>query len=469
MITLVFFAALTADASDFRAGAAASNITPHMGVPLDGTIMQTGPAKQVHDELWARCMVLSDGTTTLAIIVVDSTMISTDVHEAAKKRIESELGIPQQNICISATHTHSAPRVITGLVDDDLHRDYLDWVVVRIADGVRRAHNNLVTAEIGWGSFDEPRFVHNRRWFVKNGAESPFGETGEKVKMNPGANRDNLDRPAGPVDSEVFVMALRRAEDRQPIAIMGNYGLHYVGGVPGGSVSADYFGAYAGQVQKQWMADRLDPPFVGLMSNGTSGDVNANDFSGERKKYLPYERMNSIAGSLAEDTGQVLESLNWQTDASLDAAAIDLTLSVRKPDAERMDWADKAKAPDDTRLRLTRPQIYAREALFLADYPDAVTIPLQAFRIGKLAITQSPCETFAETGLGIKAESPFQGNTFTIELANGYAGYLPPEEQFEYGGYETWPARSSFLEPGAEGKIREGLLDLLTELKQRAE
>jgi hypothetical protein len=62
-----------------------------------------------------------------------------------------------------------------------------------------------------------------------------------------------------------------------------------------------------------------------------------------------------------------------------------------------------------------------------------------------------------------KKQSPFK-KTFTIELANGYGGYLPPARQHELGGYETWPARSSFLEVDAAKKIKQELLSMLQEL-----
>jgi hypothetical protein len=100
----------------------------------------------------------------------------------------------------------------------------------------------------------------------------------------------------------------------------------------------------------------------------------------------------------------------------------------------------------------------------LADYPDRYALPLQALRIGDIAVAAAPCEIFAETGLAIKAGSTFE-NTFTIELANGYSGYLPTPQEHEWGGYETWAARSSHLEVGAEPKIRAMLLELLDSLK----
>ncbi|HVJ67732.1 MAG TPA: hypothetical protein VM510_07105, partial [Caulifigura sp.] len=107
--------------------------------------------------------------------------------------------------------------------------------------------------------------------------------------------------------------------------------------------------------------------------------------------------------------------------------------------------------------------IYARETVLLAKYPPQVKSLLQAFHIGDLALVSSPCETFCETGLAIKADSPFKP-TFVVELANGYNGYLPTPEHHAWGGYETWRARSSYLAVDAEPKIRGALLELLKKL-----
>ena len=108
----------------------------------------------------------------------------------------------------------------------------------------------------------------------------------------------------------------------------------------------------------------------------------------------------------------------------------------------------------------------AREALELAKFPPKKSLRLQAIRIGDLGIAAIPCEVFAETGLAIKAESQFEA-AFTIELANGYNGYLPTPQQHEWGGYETWPARSSYLEVEAEPKIRSVVLELLRKVAEK--
>lgn len=449
-------------AAEFRAGAAKADITPELGVSLDGTISQNGPVTAIHDRLHARCLVLDDGETKLAFAIVDNTMISGSIIDAAKRLIEEQTGIPGSHVIIAATHTHSTPRAVVGLKNEASHRDYLDSLPAAIAKGVSEAEERLAPAEIGWGRGKEERHVHCRRWFVE-GIEkrpNPFGKVGETVGMNPG--RAGLIKPAGPVDPEVFVLSVRDA-DGKPLALLANYGLHYVGGTGGGQVSADYFGAFAVKVQQLLGADE---GFAGIMSNGTSGDVNANDLSNPPEKSAPYERIDLIAGHLAEEAHRVYQTVEHRREIRLGAAETVLELAVRKPDAERLGWARETAAPPDAKLRLTRPQVYAREALALADFPDTVPVRLQAFRIGDLGVTAIPNEVFAETGLAIKAASPFP-DTFTIELANGYHGYLPTPEQHKFGGYETWPARSAYLELDAETKIRQAAVELLRKLMGR--
>jgi hypothetical protein len=67
---------------------------------------------------------------------------------------------------------------------------------------------------------------------------------------------------------------------------------------------------------------------------------------------------------------------------------------------------------------------------------------------------------FVEIGLELRKKSPLK-HTFTVELANGYNGYLPTPEQHRKGGYETWRARSSYLEVNTSKHITRTLLGLL--------
>lgn len=454
-----------APARRLLAGAATSNITPGLDVILDGPIMQIGPGKHVHDELHARCLVLDDGTTRIAFAVCDVTMIGTEIVQDAKRLIEAATGLAPDHILISATHTHSAPRAIEmGL--GEVNRHYHEFLAHRIADGIRRAINQLAPAKVGWGRGQKPDYVFNRRWFVKAELEppNPFSGPADQVATNPPPA--SIIRPAGPVDPELFVLSVQHADGR-PLALLANYGLHYVGGLSPGHISADYFGVFADRIEQLLGADRQDPPFVGIMSNGTSGDVNNVDLRDALRARASYGRMCEVADGIAQETVKIMRGIRYRDWVPLSVRTSVLEVGVRRPDEARMQWAREVSTHAKSDQRMSRPAIYAREALQLAKYPPTARLTLQAFRIGELGIGAAPCEIFAETGLAIKRHTPLEA-TFIVELANGYGGYLPTPEQHGWGGYETWPARSAFLEVGAEPKIRAGILALFQYLKDAA-
>lgn len=447
----------------FRAGAATSNITPRLGTSING-YFNDRLAAHIHDELHARCLVLDDGQNRVAIVVCDSCMISREVLDAAKRQIETKYGLAPDHVLISATHTHTAP-ASAAVFQSEPDARYLDFLVGRIADGVGRAIHNLAPARIAWGVGQEPNEVFNRRWKMKPGTvpPTPFGGTNDVVRMNPPIASPDLVEPAGPTDPAVTVVSLQ-SPDGRPIALLANYSLHYVGTGEDWEVSADYYGAFADRITQLLGADRLDPPFVALLSNGTSGDINNINFRKKRPPQAPYERMRAVAGVVASEAHRVCGTLQYQDWVPLDVRQTELKLGVRLPSPEDVTRAQAILAKAEGKELKTTEQAFARETVVMKDYPKEVPLIIQALRVGELGIAAVPCEVFAETGLAIKQHSPFKP-TFTIELANGYDGYLPTPEQHRLGGYETWRARSSFLEPQAAPKIFDTLMDLFRQLQ----
>ena len=92
----------------FRSGAATANITPFLGGGIVGNYGTPPPAAHVHDELHARCLVLDDGTTMLAFIIVDNIGLNRVLIDEVKRLIQEESNIPRENLLVSATHTHSS-------------------------------------------------------------------------------------------------------------------------------------------------------------------------------------------------------------------------------------------------------------------------------------------------------------------------------------------------------------------------
>jgi neutral ceramidase len=447
------------------AGAAASNITPPLGSQIVGG-WEPIPATHVHDELYARCLVLDDGATRIAIVVVDNVGIPRHLFDAAKKLVEAETGLPKERMLMSATHTHSAAsaRGEQPLTRDERLDDYQQFVARRIADGVRRALNNLEPARVGWAIGQAPEHVFNRRWYLKEGtpAPNPFGGY-DKVQMNPGSG-PHLDRPAGPIDPEVSFLSVQ-ARDGRPIALLANYSLHYVGGVRGADISADYFGIFAARLTELIGARDEDRPFVAMMSNGTSGDVNNINFRNPGKRYPPYEKMRIVGNAVAAEVYKKYQTVEYQDWVPIAMLQTELPIRFRVPTGQQLSYARQVQAkPESEKPHNNREKIYAERVLAMANYPPELPMILQSVRIGDLGIGAIPAEVFVEIGLELKQKSPF-GQTFVMSLANGSYGYLPTPEHHTLGGYETWLGTNR-VEVEASRKITDQLLKMFNQLSR---
>ena len=450
----------------FRAGAATSNITPPLDKPVIGG-WNSPPATHVHDELYAKCLVLDDGKTRLVFAVCDNLGISREVYDKAKQIINDKTGIPIKNIMMCATHTHSSitARSTNRLRQDKELSSYQQFLVSRISDGVRRAVNNLEPARIGSGCAQEPTQVFNRRYFMKPGVPvpNPFGGQ-DKVVMNPGRGNPNILKAAGPTDPQIAFLSVKSITGR-PIALLANYSLHYVGTSQRGVISADYFGVFADRVRQLLGADRNDPPFVGILTNGTSGDINNIDWLHKpQKRFAPYEKMQQVADLVAGAVYKAHEKLIFHNWVKLNALQNELTLAVRKPTGKQISYAQMIlEKPEDAKPYHRHEKVYARRTFQMQDTPAEISVVLQTFSIGNLGICAIPFEVFVEIGLEMKAKSPFE-QTFTISHANGSYGYLPTAAQHELGGYETWLG-TNMVEIQAAPKIVRMLISMFSRMK----
>ena len=147
----------------------------------------------------------------------------------------------------------------------------------------------------------------------------------------------------------------------------------------------------------------------------------------------------------------------------MSAAFKNVTLGVRKPSAAEVEAAKEIVSQTDYRLITPNQEamvkIYAREQVLLNEYPDTIEFPVQALKIGDITIGALGGEFFAETGLALKKEIS-TGKYFTITMANGYIGYIPPAHEIEKGGYETWRCRSSHVKGEGERLVRNTLCEM---------
>lgn len=445
-----------------RAGAAAMDITPQeWPVRLIGNFGIT-MSQSAHDPLHVRAIVIEEANVRLAIALIDSCYVKREVMDRAKQLASKQTGIPVNRMLISATHTHSAPPSLTNK-PDSIESRYVDRIVNQAAAAIATANQRLQPAVIGYSVRMVPEELNNRRWFMREGSipPSPYGDTTDKARMNPPAGSKDLVFPAGTVDPGFSVVSIRSTAGK-PIAILANYSLHYVGGIGGNQVSADYFGEFS-----RLVAEKLapgDPNFVAMITNGTSGDVNNTSFVQPRPRAEPFQRIREVATKMADHAVEMSAAINHQNVAPVRVAQRELRLKFRKPTPEQLAFSKAALQEPDIKKLPSRAKDYAERAIALNNGPEFADLILQAVRIGPIGIAAIPCEVFTEIGLTIKELSPFR-QTFTIELANGHYGYLPTPRHYALGGYETWLGTNN-LEPDSAPRITKTILSLLDEVNR---
>ena len=442
----------------FRAGAFAIDITPlELPVLVNGGV-QERVVNQIHDPLHARCLVLDDNTVQLAIVVVDSCIIPRSLADKAKALATKDTGIASEHILISATHTHSAPSVY-GCLGTDRDERYAKWLPGKIAEGIRNAQKNLQPARVGWAVGRDETNVYCRRFLMKpdTAKTNPYSDKrDDRAQMNPGHNNANAIRRTGPVDPDVTILSVQ-TRDGRPLALLGNYSTHYAGAP---ALSADYFAVFASEIARLIGADGEKPRFVGIMSNGTSGDANCIDFTRPNRRKYDYRSVGRDVAQAAFEAYKTIEYRDW---VPLEMREQLLTIGVRMPTQKEIAAAREFSKTFGGRKPKNWEEVYAHEIIELSRMPATRELKLQAIRIGGLGIAAIPCEAYGSTGLAIKASSPMK-TTMNISLANGGEGYIAPPEQHELGGYTTWRARSSCLEELAEPKIKAAVVGLLVEV-----
>jgi len=460
---------LSGQSGQLRVGTACLDVSPTV-TPFQ---LRSGKSSFVHDPLHVRAVAFECGEGRAVICLIDAIGIGREMSDIAKSRAAEKSGWNPEDMLICATHTHSAPKGGEGMPGREA---YEKLKYEKLEEAIVQAIQSMEPARVGFSSEDEPSEVRNRRWFLQPGTmpPNPLGEQ-EQVKTN--ANRNHLVKPAGPIDPEICVIDVR-TNRHKPLALIANYALHYVGGVPKkvdengrevGMASADYFGEFS-----RIMPYRLggtNPPanFVAMMTNGASGDINNLVFTGSRAPRSPFEQIRIVASKTADASWRAVRKIeNYDTKPLIATRQREVDLPYREPNEREISLAKNLL----NRTRQEREAINSRTTSVATrvieyakpEHPRTEPVLIQAFRIGDQAIVSMPFEVLVEIGLEIKKKSPFK-HTFLIELANGGYGYLPPPNQHKLGGYETWPGTSRFQPQSSEILIKH-LLEMLQELKQ---
>lgn len=461
ILPLLCLSVTTSTQAELKAGAAIVDITPRQFPVLVNGGMTSRSADKVTSPLHARAIVFDNGTERIAIVVADSCMIGRVVLDDAKNLAAQRTKIRPEKMCISATHTHTAPSSMACL-GTELDENYVVFLRDRLAEVIALAESHLEPAEAGWAVRNAADYTALRRWIIRPDriGLDPFGNPTLRANMHAGANLDNVTGESGPEDPDLSMIAIRSPQGR-PIAVLSNFSMHYFSGVE--ALHPDYFGLFCDGFQdKVAVTDAVKseaPPFVAIMSHGCSGDIWRRDYNLPADAPLQTPTVTEYTSGLLDIALDAYRSIQYSATSDLVMAERRLPMNYRVPNKQTLEWAERIVEQLGDNPPKTTEEVYAREQVILHQL-QSTEIVVQAIRIGDIAIATTPNETYALSGLKLKHQSPFK-QTMVIELANGGDGYIPPPEQHLLGGYNTWAARSAGLEVQAEPKIVEADLELL--------
>jgi hypothetical protein len=458
ILPLLVILAASSLRAEFKAGAAVVDISPPKLPVLVNGGMLSRYVDKINTRVHARAIVATDGKTEIAIVVADSCMMSREVLDDAKKMAAAKTGIPADRMLISATHAHSTPASM-GCLGTDPDPNYVPYLKEKLVEAIAAAQAAMTPARIGFAKADAAEFTALRQWIRRPDrvVEDPFGNKSVRANMHAGRNWDDVTGESGPEDPDLSLISIQ-TKGGKPIAVLANFSMHYFGDK---DISADYFGLFS-----DGLTQRIDPQgkMVGMMSHGCSGDIYRVDYKVPEKD-RPKPTIDEYTNGLLDIAMKAYTGIKYNDQPTLAMAETRMTLKYRTPDKQRLEWAQRVMTEVGDRLAKTPTEVYAREQIILNERQQT-EIVVQALRLGDIGIATTPNETYAITGLKIKAASPLPYN-MVIELANGGDGYIPPPEMHAWGGYNTWAARSAGLEVNAEPKITGAAIAALEQVAEK--
>ena len=434
---------------------------------VDVTDRDSGP---VNDPLYVKALVVTDGTTVLALVTVDAVAIAeigsirNEYLANVRQQLEAEIGLKPESLLVNASHCHG--RVVADI----------DALTVQ---AVKAAHQAMVPVVVGSGRGHEDRVMENRRLLLKSGRQA---DVRHAYSLPP----DEEIAETGPVDPTIGLLRLDRT-DGTTLAVVYNFACHPIQGVPNGGNTADMTG-FSSKV----LEEAFGPNAMAFFLQGCGGDINPalyKDFSGPRNaeplgNMLGMSALQGAKKIVCEQKGplvlrremislpradyteridhmqkyqlQLLGSLQGTTlnmksflplfiqqgiSAEFPSYASHRYLHDRKLgriDLDRFDEENRRHVQqylknvhtmeELTRLQTNLNLLKKHQAKNAASGSRTIDVEVLGVRLGDFVLVTFPGELTVQIGLNLKERSPHP-QTFVAGYTNGYIYYAPTKEQ----------------------------------------
>ncbi len=417
---------------EFLASTASIDITPPLGFPLGGYLFRTGVSQGILDPIRARLLFLSAGSDRLLLVSLDWVFLDGRWTTIIKEAIAREVGIDEDQIIISAVHTHSGPGVFRSSAVPALDEDsYLEGTARRLVEAAQSLTASARPVTL---------------WIGKAGVSGL------------GAHRNDPERP---VDDELIILTAKKG-DGKTVSRIVNYGCHpTVLGPENLMFSADWVGR--GLAKSDGLLGGTS-----LLLNGGSADVSTR-FTRRGRDQRELGRFTDLFFNSVRDAEDVSRPLVGE---EISVGFIPVPVGYRVlPDREQV---ERRLAEIEGRIKKAcsgglstggiRRLESIREGILVTLYfiggggfehimgPRNMELRVILVKIGTLGIIFLPGEVMSETALALKARASF--DLMVCGYAEDYFGYLAV-------GEDRYESTSAFLSPESIGAVVKVAYDLI--------
>ena len=444
-----------ANVKGLQVGFSMVKTTPENGTPMGGygnslERLSTSASR----DLYVSCLAMTDGEDTILLFSCDLGGIEENFWNEVRPAVAKATGVAEKNILFCSTHCHSAPDL--GYADSNaMAKKAFDQWVQSSVDAAKAAMEDMAPATLSAGTVETEGLTFIRHYQMMDGsyAGPNFGDFNIGVKDY-----------AMEADNQMVLAKFDRGEDKTPILLM-NFQLHpcFETAMAETIITSDCVGAVREYITTQTGMDVI-------YFQGSAG--NQNRFS-----YLPQDATGDDVFSWSTKLGNyAIEALPGLAPMNGDNITIaNSTYEGKVAKETDPDIIAKAKEVQAVYKESGRDignkkareygfgSVYHAGAILgHQNYPDTLTMEINAVSIGDFAFITAPYEMFSRESIAIKTGSSF-AVTAIMGYAGHYNGYIPSAEAYEYGCYES---QTGHFEKGTAEELAAVYIDMLNNLNK---
>jgi neutral ceramidase len=401
----------SAQEPEWKVGIARVKITPPQPVFMAGYASRNKPYSQVHDDLFAKALVLEDKAGSRGVLITtDLIGIPAEIATPIRQQISEQTGIPAKAVIINSSHTHTGPtlsldptpREGRALADAQRTAAYTKDLQAKLVQLAVDARAKLQPATLSWGT-GVVHFVMNRREFTT--------DRGVILGVN----------PRGLADRSVPVLRIDDSSGKLAAVVCGVACHNTTLGPQDYEISGDY----AGHAQR--LIEEQHPGVQSLFVLGCAGDAN------------PYPRGSheislTHGQELAREVDRLLTTKLVPVRGPLRTALGEAALPLAAPPSR--DELEKLAAGKSGSMPWVAQQMLARlnrgEKL-----PTQYICPLAVWQFGDdLTLVALSGEVVSDY-VRLLEDALGPNRLWIAAYSNDVYGYLPSARVLREGGYET--------------------------------